>query len=189
MAGQAALRVGEPGSDALRPLTSQAVADGLYGYWPQAPFDRIVAACSFRAVTPSLLAQVRPGGKILLTLSGWLYGYARVLLNVNGDGTAEGQMLGGTVSFMSARTHAEPAFGNPAHWAAGIPETWRAARHSPERITAATEKAFHLRFLAQCAASDAQMTTVGESCLWPTSGPARPPLGNSGPVIPPRPQG
>jgi hypothetical protein len=55
-----------------------AVADGLYGYWPEASFDRTVAACSFRAVPPALLAQTRPGGKILLTLSGWLYGYARV---------------------------------------------------------------------------------------------------------------
>lgn len=139
-----------------------AVADGLYGYWPEASFERIVAACSFRAVPPALLAQARPGGKILLTLSGWLYGYARVLLTVNGDGTAEGHLLDGTVSFMSARTHAAPAFGNPAHWAAGPPDTGRAARHSPERITAATEEAFHLRFLAQCAAPDAQMTTVGE---------------------------
>lgn len=33
-----------------------AVADGLYGYWPEAPFDRVVAACSFRAVPPALLA-------------------------------------------------------------------------------------------------------------------------------------
>lgn len=139
-----------------------AVADGLYGYWPEALFDRIVAACSFRAVPPALLAQTRPGGKILLTLSGWLYGYARVLLSVNGDGTAEGQLLAGTVSFMSARTHAAPAFGNPAHWAAGLPATARAARHHPERITAATEEAFHLRFLAQCAVPDAQLTTVGD---------------------------
>ncbi|XXZ53143.1 ATP-grasp peptide maturase system methyltransferase (plasmid) [Streptomyces cavourensis] len=139
-----------------------AVADGLYGYWPEAKFDRIVAACSFRAVPPALLAQTRPGGKILLTLSGWLYGYARVLLTVAEDGTAEGQLLPGTVSFMSARTHAAPVFGNPAHWAAGLPEKGRAARHSPERITAATEEAFHLRFLAQSAVPDAQMTTVGE---------------------------
>lgn len=139
-----------------------ALADGLYGYWPEAHFDRIVAACSFRAVPPALLAQARPGGKILLTLSGWLYGYARVLLTVAGDGTAEGQLLPGTVSFMSARTHAAPAFGNPAHWAAGLPETGRAARHSPERISASTEEAFHLRFLAQSAVPDAQMTTVGE---------------------------
>ncbi|GAA1008384.1 ATP-grasp peptide maturase system methyltransferase [Streptomyces thermogriseus] len=139
-----------------------AVADGLYGYWPEAPFDRIVAACSFRAVPPALFGQARPGGKILLTLSGWLYGYARVLLTVGEDDTAEGQLLGGTVSFMSARTHAAPAFGNPAHWAAGLPQTGRAARHSPERITAASKEAFHLRFLAQCAVPDVQMTTVGE---------------------------
>jgi methyltransferase of ATP-grasp peptide maturase system len=139
-----------------------AVADGLYGYWPEAAFDRIVAACSFRAVPPALLAQARPGGKILVTLSGWLYGYARVLLTVAGDGTAEGPLLPGTVSFMSARTHAAPAFGNPAHWAAGLPDPGRTARHSPERITAPTEEAFHLRFLAQCAVPDAQLTTLGD---------------------------
>lgn len=139
-----------------------AVADGLYGYWPEARFDRIVAACSFRAVPPALLAQTRPGGKILLTLSGWLYGYARVLLTVGADGTAEGQLLPGTVSFMSARTHAAPTFGNPAHWAAGLSEP-RTTPHSPERISDATEEAFHLRFLAQSAAPDAQMTTVGDA--------------------------
>ena len=139
-----------------------AVADGLYGYWPEAKFDRIVAACSFRSVPPALLAQTRPGGKILLTLSGWLYGYARVLLTVADDGTAEGRLVGGTVSFMSARTHAAPVFGNPAHWAAVVSDKQRAASHSPERITAATEKAFHLRFLAQSAVPDAQMTTVGD---------------------------
>ncbi|MFJ6705700.1 MULTISPECIES: ATP-grasp peptide maturase system methyltransferase [unclassified Streptomyces] len=142
-----------------------AVADGMYGYWPESQFDRIVAACSFRAMPPALLAQTRPGGKILLTLSGWLYGYARVLLTVAKDGTAEGPLLGGTVSFMSARTHAAPAFGNPAHWAAGLPTTARATRHSPKRITAATQEAFHLRFLAQSAVPDAQMTTNGETVL------------------------
>ncbi|MEU3519704.1 ATP-grasp peptide maturase system methyltransferase [Streptomyces sp. NPDC006654] len=138
-----------------------AVADGLYGYWPEARFDRIVAACSFRSVPEALVAQTRPGGKILLTLSGWLYGYARVLLTVAGDGTAEGPLLPGTVSFMSVRAQAAPAFGNPAHWAAGLPERGRPARYGPERISAADPEAFHLRFLAQCAVPDAQMTTVG----------------------------
>ncbi|GAA0379205.1 ATP-grasp peptide maturase system methyltransferase [Streptomyces blastmyceticus] len=140
-----------------------AVADGTYGYWPEARFDRIVAACSFRAVPPALLAQTRPGGKILLTLSGWLHGYARVLLAVAEDGTAEGQLLPGTVSFMPARTHAAPAFGNPTHWAACLPDQSREARHGPERITAATEETFHPRFLAQCAVPNTQMTTVGEA--------------------------
>ena len=139
-----------------------AVADGLYGYWPEAGFDRVVAACSFRAVPPALLAQTRPGGKVLLTLSGWLYGYARVLLTVAGDGTAEGALLPGTVSFMTARTHAAPAFGNPGHWAAGLPDKPRKARHDPGRLMAATDEAFHVRFLAQCAVPDAQMVTVDE---------------------------
>ncbi|WP_329050780.1 ATP-grasp peptide maturase system methyltransferase [Streptomyces violaceus] len=139
-----------------------AVADGLYGYWPEARFDRIVAACSFRAVPPALLAQTRPGGKILITLSGWLYGYARVLLTVAEDGTAEGALLPGAVSFMAARTHAAPAFGNPAHWAAGLPDKPRPAQHGPERLMAATDEAHHLRFLVQCAVPNAQLINVGE---------------------------
>ncbi|WP_172387063.1 ATP-grasp peptide maturase system methyltransferase [Streptomyces sp. MNP-20] len=140
-----------------------AVADGLYGYWPEAPFDRIVAACSFRAVPPALIAQTRPGGKILLTLSGWLYGYARVLLTVDQDGTAQGPLLPGTISFMPARTHAAPAFGSPAHWAAELPQEPRTARHGPEWLSAATEEAFHLRFLVQSTIPNAQMTYVGQA--------------------------
>ncbi|MFE2047324.1 ATP-grasp peptide maturase system methyltransferase [Streptomyces sp. NPDC059459] len=137
-----------------------ARADGLYGYWPEAWFDRIVAACSVRAVPPALLRQTRPGGKILLPLSGWLYGSARVLLTVAADGTAEGPLLPGAISFMAARTHAAPAYGNPSDWAAGLPEAPRSARHAPERITAATEEAFHLRFLTQSAVPDAQLVTI-----------------------------
>ncbi|GHA69065.1 SAM-dependent methyltransferase [Streptomyces tendae] len=139
-----------------------ARADGSYGYWPEAWFDRIVAACSFRSVPPALLRQTRPGGKVLLPLSGWLYGNARVLLTVAEDGTAEGPLLPGTISFMPARTHAAPAYGNPGDWAAGLHEVQsRSVRHAPERITAATEDAFHLRFLAQSAVPDAQLVTVG----------------------------
>ncbi|MFJ9346863.1 ATP-grasp peptide maturase system methyltransferase [Streptomyces sp. NPDC101237] len=142
-----------------------AVSDGRYGYWPEARFDRIVAACSFRSVPGALVAQTRPGGKILLTLSGWLYGYARVLLTVAEDGTAEGPLLAGTVSFMPVRAHAAPAFGNPAHWAAGLPDRARPARYGPERISAADSEAFHLRFLAQCALPQTQMTSVGTLVL------------------------
>ncbi|MFC8099992.1 ATP-grasp peptide maturase system methyltransferase [Streptomyces sp. NPDC057363] len=153
----------EPAADALYGCgytPTLARADGLYGYWPEAWFDRIVAACSFRTVPSVLLRQTRPGGKVLLPLSGWLYGSARVLLTVAEDGTAEGPLLPGTISFMSARTHAAPAYGNPADWAAGLPEVPRPGRHAPERLTADTEEAFHLRFLAQSAVPDAQMVTI-----------------------------
>lgn len=137
-----------------------AVADGLYGYWPSAPFDRIVAACSVRDIPPTWLAQTKPGGKILTTLSGWLYGYARVLLTVTDDHTAEGMVLPGTISFMAARRHERPEPGNPAHWAsltASAPA--RAARHNPARLDEATNEGFFGRFLAQLAAPNAQLTT------------------------------
>ncbi|MFI0367759.1 ATP-grasp peptide maturase system methyltransferase [Actinomadura sp. 1N219] len=144
-----------------------AVADGLYGYWPCAPYDRIVAACSVRTVPHAWLAQSRPGGKILTTLSGWLYGYARVLLTVQEDGTAEGPLLPGTISFMSARVQERPEPGNPAHWASLARNAdARAVRHGPERLEAATEEGFFGRFLAQLAVPNAQLVTSADTtCL------------------------
>lgn len=116
-----------------------------------------------RAVPAPWIAQTRPGGKILTTLGGWLYGHARVLLTVEDDGTAAGPLLPGTVSFMAARTHQPPSFGNPAHWAslhAGEPAI---ARHTPAWSTEATAEAFFTRFLVQCAVPDAQLTVVDEA--------------------------
>ncbi|MFI0404581.1 ATP-grasp peptide maturase system methyltransferase [Actinomadura sp. 3N508] len=144
-----------------------AVADGLYGYWPCAPYDRIVAACSVRTVPDAWVTQTRPGGKILTTLSGWLYGYARVLLTVRDDGTAEGPLLPGTISFMSARVQERPEPGNPTHWASLASNAdARAVRHGPERLEAATEEGFFGRFLAQLAVPNAQLVTSGDTtCL------------------------
>ncbi|MFC4054073.1 ATP-grasp peptide maturase system methyltransferase [Actinomadura syzygii] len=137
-----------------------AVADGLYGYWPHAPYDRIVAACSLRAVPVSWLAQTRPGGKILATLSGWVYGSARVLLTTAVDGTAEGPLLPGTISFMAARAQERPAPGNPADWDALTRSApGRPARYAPGRLDEATDEAFFGRFLAQLAAPNTQQLT------------------------------
>lgn len=141
-----------------------AVADGLYGYWPSAPYDRIVAACSVRGIPPTWIAQTKPGGKVLATLSGWLYGYARVLLTVHDDGTAEGPLLPGTISFMTARAQERPAAGNPVHWESLIrdaPE--RPARHDPRRLDEPTAEGFFGRFLAQLAAPTAQTMSSGDT--------------------------
>lgn len=139
-----------------------AVADGLYGYAPHAPYDRIVAACSVRTIPAAWVAQTRPGGKILTTLSGWLYGYARVLLTVGSDGTATGNLLPGMITFMSARADNPPVFGNPFHWDAMTSDARpRPVRHTPDRLGEATEEAFYARFIAQLAAPNAQMITIG----------------------------
>ncbi len=139
-----------------------AVADGVYGYWPSAPYDRIVAACSMRHVPAPLIGQTAPGGKILLTLSGWMHANARVLLTVNADGQAEGTFLPGTISFMMARRHDSPRFGNPNQWATlveGIEA--RPVHHTPERISGATRESFFTQFLAQCAIPNAQRINLG----------------------------
>ncbi|WP_242903114.1 ATP-grasp peptide maturase system methyltransferase [Actinomadura terrae] len=140
-----------------------AVADGLHGYWPHAPYDRIVAACSVRTVPAAWLAQARPGAKILATLSGWLYGYARVLLTTREDGTAEGPLLPGTISFMAARAQERPAPGNPTDWDALTRDTpGHPARYGPGRLDEASDEAFFARFLAQLAAPNAQQLTDPE---------------------------
>ncbi|GAA3730001.1 ATP-grasp peptide maturase system methyltransferase [Salinactinospora qingdaonensis] len=138
-----------------------AEADGTCGYWPSAPYDRVVLACSMRYIPAALLGQVSPGGKILAPLSGWMEGSARALLTVDDDGSAEGALLPGTISFMLARPHTPPRFGNPKHWAAMVDDAPpRKARHAPERIKGATKDTFFTQFLAQCAIPTAQRATL-----------------------------
>lgn len=138
-----------------------AAADGLYGYWPSGPYDRIVGACSFRSIPRPWLAQTNPGGKILTTLGGWLHGYARVLLTVNDDNTAAGRLLPGTVSFMAARAQTVPRAGNPWHWSHLPMSSPRPTRLSPTFLTEGTDEAFYARFLAQSAAPQAQLILNG----------------------------
>ncbi|MEU9331741.1 ATP-grasp peptide maturase system methyltransferase [Streptomyces sp. NPDC048290] len=145
-----------------------AVADGLYGYWPSAPFDRIVAACAVRVIPRAWIAQTRPGGKILTTLGGWQYGFGRTLLTVREDGTASGPLLPGTISFMLARPHQPPGFGNPAHWLSLVADARPTLARHPEIdwLDAWTEEAFFTRFLIQSALPTSQVAGVdGVTCL------------------------
>jgi hypothetical protein len=87
------------------------IGDGLAGYPPGAPYDRIIATCSVRRIPRPWLDQATEGGVIVTALSGWLMGSALVRLTVTGPDTAKGSVLPGTVSFMTARAHAAPAGG------------------------------------------------------------------------------
>jgi methyltransferase of ATP-grasp peptide maturase system len=79
-----------------------AAVDGAGGYPAGAPYDRIIATCSVPAVPPAWLAQVAPGGMIMVDVRGKLGGGV-VRLTVDGDGTATGHFLPGYGSFMPLR--------------------------------------------------------------------------------------
>jgi protein-L-isoaspartate O-methyltransferase len=56
------------------------VGDGEAGAPDSAPYDRIIATCSFRYVPSAWLTQSKPGTIILVTLSGWVGGTGLVKL-------------------------------------------------------------------------------------------------------------
>ncbi|WP_316529561.1 ATP-grasp peptide maturase system methyltransferase [Kitasatospora brasiliensis] len=84
------------------------IGDGLRGDPEGGRYDRLIATCSVRYVPLPWLHQVRPGGRILVTLSGWSYANALALLEVTGPGEATGRFLADQSSFMIARPHDRP---------------------------------------------------------------------------------
>lgn len=104
-------RVAERAAAALRAAgytPRLLTGDGLGGDPDGGTFDRLIATCSVRYLPMAWLHQVRPGGRILVTLSGWSYANALALLDVTGPGEATGRFLPGFTSFMIARPHDRP---------------------------------------------------------------------------------
>ncbi|MBV6699389.1 ATP-grasp peptide maturase system methyltransferase [Kitasatospora aureofaciens] len=103
--------VGGRAADALKAAgfsPTQVIGDGLAGHEDGAPYDRLIATCSVRHLPQPWLYQVKPGGKILATFSGWSYAFGLALLTVTEPGCASGRFLPGHTSFMIARPHDRP---------------------------------------------------------------------------------
>ncbi len=73
-------------------------ADGLEGYQPHAPYDRIIATCSVRRIPVAWLAQTGPGGLIVANI-----GFGVVPLRVEAHGSAQGRFLSSVAAFIEAR--------------------------------------------------------------------------------------
>lgn len=82
--------------------------DGLAGYEPGAPYDRVIAFCSPTSIPPAWLTQARPGAVVVTTLTGALGAYGLVKLTVGEAGGTTGRVLPDAASFMLARSQANP---------------------------------------------------------------------------------
>ncbi|MGH3670079.1 MAG: protein-L-isoaspartate O-methyltransferase family protein, partial [Pseudonocardiaceae bacterium] len=76
--------------------------DGTQGYLPHAPYDRIMSTAAVQQVPYAWVAQTRLGGKILTPWGTSYHNGALASFTVNGDGTAEGRIVG-NVAFMFLR--------------------------------------------------------------------------------------
>ncbi|MEV5593279.1 ATP-grasp peptide maturase system methyltransferase [Streptomyces sp. NPDC052496] len=134
------------------------VGDGLDGHRPGAEYDALIAACAVRHVPVPWLLQVRDGGSITMTLSGWMLAAAMVRLVLDEDGVARGRFLasGDDVSYMLARPHDRP----PRATFYRRPGAERAT-HVPPGLLRHPDA----RFVAQLAAPSAELVRVDDDIV------------------------
>ncbi|MGH3719803.1 MAG: ATP-grasp peptide maturase system methyltransferase [Pseudonocardiaceae bacterium] len=84
------------------------VADGIQGFPPAAPYDRVIATCSFPQVPSAWAEQTKPGGKILTHLYTEFDAGGLILLTVGGAGSASGRFLPEYGAFMPMRGYPAP---------------------------------------------------------------------------------
>ncbi|OXS31008.1 ATP-grasp peptide maturase system methyltransferase [Streptomyces sp. XY006] len=130
--------------------------DGLAGHKDDAEYDDIVATCAVRHIPPAWLYQVRAGGTITTTISGWMLASGLVRLTVQDDGTATGRFHPDQISYMLARPHERP----PRPTFHQHPGHTRATRVNPALLEDWTGQ-----FLAQLAAPSAELMTTGTGVI------------------------
>ncbi|MFD7596336.1 ATP-grasp peptide maturase system methyltransferase [Kitasatospora sp. NPDC059812] len=129
------------------------IGDGLAGYADGGPYDRLIATCSIRHLPLPWLHQVRPGGRILATFTGWSFAFGLALLTVTGPGCASGRFLPGYVNFMVARPHDRP----PRQ-----PVTLLSGDARPSEIDPAILGDWTGKWVAQLAAPSAEIIGAGD---------------------------
>lgn len=95
------------------------IGDGLRGDPEGGAYDRLIATCSVRYLPMAWLHQVRPGGRILVTLSGWSYASGLALLTVTGPGTATGRFRRRAVRWLPSRP-VRPVRAGFRRWAGSV---------------------------------------------------------------------
>jgi hypothetical protein len=91
--------------------------DGIAGYRPRAPYDRVIATAAVLAgnIPYAWVEQTRPGGLVLMPWGTAYRNGGLLRLTVHGDGTASGKIIG-DAAFMRLRQHSVP-FGHASRLA------------------------------------------------------------------------
>jgi methyltransferase of ATP-grasp peptide maturase system len=143
------------------------VGDGLAGHPASGPYDRIIATCSARNVPAEWIRQTRPGGHILMTLTGWRgasSGLIRITIDQPTDSddnptgvVGHGQFLGDYVSFMPARAHEAPPLDRDIFELVQATGIERPTRFGMDVLNPAND--WTAAFIAQLAAPTAQQVS------------------------------
>ena len=131
------------------------------GPLPETGFDAAVAMFSTRAVPPSWLAALRPGGRLVTTVAGTSL---LLTLTADGRGGASGRVLPDPANFMPARTGPD--------YPSRLPEGYRQAREGTgDEVRTGTRpipdwwSEWQLTTLFELAAPDCEMRTEAGT-LW-----------------------
>ncbi|WP_048894184.1 ATP-grasp peptide maturase system methyltransferase [Streptomyces avermitilis] len=130
--------------------------DGLAGHKDGAEYDAIIATCAVRHIPPTWLYQVRAGGTITTTISGWMLASGLIRLTVHDDGTATGRFADDQISYILARPHERPP----------RPTYYQHPGHTrPTRVNPALLDDWTGHFLAQLAAPSAELMNTTDGVI------------------------
>ncbi|MEV5309368.1 ATP-grasp peptide maturase system methyltransferase [Streptomyces sp. NPDC052610] len=130
--------------------------DGLAGHRGGAEYDAIVATCAVRYIPPAWPHQVRDGGTITTTISGWMHASGLIRLTVHDDGIATGRFTGDQIGYMLARPHERPP--RPTFHQ-------RPGQTSPARFDPGLLDDWTAQFVAQLAAPSAELMTTSDGVI------------------------
>lgn len=82
-------RLQDLGYNTVQPI----LGDGYYGSETNAPFDRIIVTCAALHVPPPLLAQLKPGGKMVIPVGGGIEVQRLLLITKDASGKRTSQTL------------------------------------------------------------------------------------------------
>ncbi|MGW0824078.1 ATP-grasp peptide maturase system methyltransferase [Streptomyces sp. NPDC002845] len=130
--------------------------DGLQGHREGAEYDAVIATCSVRSIPPSWLFQLRDGGSITTTVSGWMLASGMIRLTLDDEGIAHGRFTGDPVSYMLARPHERPP--HPSFFP-------HPGKTRPTRVSPALLDQWTGHFVAQLAAPSAELMRTGDDVI------------------------